>query len=303
VIRRKLTFSAWQPVSEKRGFDRVAAAKEIVGLTDPKDQVVDQDGGLTSVMVLAAGTDTKPTVFRLLALHDEADRPNRWEAGAAPTTITLPSGSYTAFVTHVALWPNHVVGHDMWGNAPGLGRLAAFTAKRTDQRVLFRPLYDPSLGDRLDDLEGWRGIDIAIHDPHKRAQAKSMFRGLVDRKVPTINITLGMGRKGARDAYLDPEIAEEITSVIGTAEDFFDGLIIRGHSKTEKTAAGNPKMIEINLLTERLHEPAELEADSSATNLPKAAETVKALERVRRRLTDDGRLGKALEARIGPGGK
>lgn len=303
MIRRKLTLSAWQPMSENRGFDRVAAATEIANL-DEDEAILDDDSSLTSVIILRRGGDEKPTVFQVLALHDEASRPNAWEFGKPASTITLPSGTYTAFITHVVLWPGQVSGHDDWANAPGLGRLAQFVAKRTDERVMFRPLYDPSLRDRLDDLKGWRGIDIAIHDPHKREQAKKLglFGSLLKSKVPTFHITMGMGRKGPRDAYLDPEVADEVLGVLDEAEELFDGLIIRGHSKTEKTKAGNPKLIEVNLLTHRLHEVAELPADASATNLPRADAAIRALDRARRAMQADGRLDAALEARIGSGG-
>lgn len=300
MIRRKLTFSAWQSALTKRDFDRVAAAAEIKAL--PQDEaILEHDGAMTSVVVIAEGSDTKPTVFQVLALHDEANRPNAWEFGKPATTITLPSGTYTAFITHVVLWPSFVAGHDMWANAPGLGRLAIFVARRTDERVLFRPLYDPSLAERLDDLRGWRGVDIAIHDPEKRQAAKRLgiLGGLLDTKVPTFHISMGMGRKGPRDAYLDPAVADQILSEISNAEELFDGLIIRGHSKTEKTKAGNPKLVEINLLTERLHEVVDLPADVTATNLPDATETIRELNRARRRMDNDGRLAKALEARIG----
>lgn len=302
MIRRKLTFSAWQPALANRDFDRVAAATALEALPQA-DAILRHDGAMTSVVIREVGSGTKPTVFQVLALHDEADRPNTWEFGQPAKTITLPSGTYTAFITHVVLWPGHVAGHDMWANAPGLGRLSLFISQRTDERVMFRPLFDPSLRERLDDLRGWRGVDIAIHDPEKRQAAKrlGLLGGLLSTKVPTFHITMGMGRKGPRDAYLDPEVADQLLGEIDHAEELFDGLIIRGHSKTEKTKAGNPKLIEINLLTERLHEVANLTADTSATNLPDAAETVEELTRVRRKMDNDGRLGKALEARMGPG--
>jgi hypothetical protein len=278
------------------------AATRIASL--PKaEAILEHDGAMTSVVVIDAGSTVKPTIFQVLALHDEADRPNAWEFGSPARTITLPTGTYTAFVTHVVLWRGHVAGHDMWSNAPGLGRLALFIARRTDERVLFRPLFDPSLRDRLDDLRGWRGIDIAIHDPEKREAAKrlGLFGGLLSTRVPTIHVTMGMGRSGPRDAYLDPDVADQVLAEINNAEDLFDGLVIRGHSKSMTTPAGRPKLIEINLLTERLHEVVDLPADGDATNLPDPGKTVRALTNLRRKMHNDGRLGKALEARIGPG--
>jgi hypothetical protein len=302
MVRRRLTLSAWQPANERIGFDRIAAAKAVKALP-ASDAVLDNEDGLTSVEVLKVGRDDKPTVFLVNALHDEANRPNEWAPGQPAKTIRLPRGAYTAFASHVLLWPNYVVGHDMWGNAPGLGRLARFLAHNADERVLFRPLYDPSLGDKLDDLKGWRGIDISIHDPKKRQKAKikGLFGGVVTDEVPTINVTLGMGRSGPRDAYLPSDVADGILEVVDRAEEFFDGLTIRGHSKTEKTKAGNPKLIEINLLTHRLHEEDTVDADGDASNMPDTRAVIRALEKVRKKMTRDGRLREALEARIGPG--
>jgi hypothetical protein len=54
VIRRKLTFSAWQSALTTRNFDRVAAAREITALPQT-DAVLEHDDAMTSVVVIDAG--------------------------------------------------------------------------------------------------------------------------------------------------------------------------------------------------------------------------------------------------------
>lgn len=51
------------------------------------------------------------------------------------------------------------------------------------------------------------------------------------------------------DAYFEPEVEEELFDLADSAEQFFDRLIIRGLSKTEKTPTGQKKSVEV--LSER----------------------------------------------------
>ncbi len=107
-----------------------------------------------------------------------------------------------------------------------------------------------------------------------------------------------MSRKDPRDAYLDDEVAAELLEIADDAEHFFDSMRIRGRSKTEKTPAGSPKTVEINLLSQRLQVERELHSDPENPSLPDQAEAFAALDAARTVLAGDGRLQAAVEARL-----
>jgi hypothetical protein len=302
-IARRLAFSGWQPIHQDQDFNRIAAARQMAALGG-ENCILRHDNVLTTVEVADAGSDDKPTRLVLMALHDAETSPNAWQAGSPPATITLADGQYAAFVTHVCLWEHGVAVNDAWGSAPGLGRLSKFIAKRTDQRVLFRRLYHPSVADQLDDLDGWRSVDFTIHDEYKqhRATAKGLFSKLGASElpqVPSIRVSIGMGRKGPGDAYLPEHLVDQFLRMTDQADEFFDSLVIRGKSKTKKTRTGRPRTVEINMLSQRLQVPAELTADSRATNLPARQSVWSGFTKAHDELKEAGTLARALEMRLG----
>lgn len=298
-IKRRLAFSAWQPASQGATFDRIAVARQI-GSLRPDELICEKAERLTAVRIIAGGSDTAPTRLQVLALHDETNRPTAWAHDSGVTTIELDTGVYTAFASYVALYQDKIVVHDDWANSPGLGRLATFIADKTDQRVLFRRLYHPSLAEQLEDLQGWRGIDFSIHDPHKleRASGLNLFSRLSTPRVPSIRVSLGMGRKGPRDAYLEPGLVEELLGVADRADEFFDTLVIRGHSRTQLDHRLRPRLITVNVLNERLLVEAHLKRDDEARNLPTQAAAFSAFDGERDRLRSEGLLERAVEARF-----
>jgi hypothetical protein len=62
--------------------------------------------------------------------------------------------------------------------------------------------------------------------------------------------------------YLTSEVADEVYQMVDKAGQFFDSLKIRGKSKSVKTEAGRPKIVEVNLLSHRLHMVDDLPRDS-----------------------------------------
>ncbi len=300
-IKRRLVFSAWADAVEKQPFDRLAAAKAIAALP-PEDVVLEHGEALTAVEVIQQGTDEKPTRFRLLALHDAKSAPSAWRVGEGASLIDLADGRYSAFMTHVSLWPNMIAAHDAHANAPGLGRLGAYLHHLASQKVMFRALYEQGLADQLADLKGIRGLEIGIHSPHKRQQVDDgMIGSLLPRlgkKVPSMRISFGMGLKGPRDAYIDPEIADVVYEISDKAEQLFDSFKVKGKSKTAKTAKGAPKTVTVNMLSQRLCVEVELPRSAANPSVPEQRDLFKAITRGKRELDESGALAAAVEARL-----
>lgn len=301
TLKRKITFSAWADGSSKRRFDRVAAAKAIASI--PLALLIHEQGdALTAVEVEHVGSDDVPTHLRVLALHDADNAPSSWGPGQGATRVDFGEGRYSAFICHVLIWDDKIAAHDGHANAPGLGRLADFIRAKTDERVSFRALYEQGLAQQLADLEGVRSVEYGIYRPHKHqvAQAHGMFGSLLPNRpdVPAFRVSMGMGRKSKRDATLPPDVVEQVVGFADQAEQFFDSLTVSGRSKTLRTEAGNPKTVELNLLSQRLHFPHDIarDAENRSTVASGAART--AMTHVRKLLDRDGKLADAVEARV-----
>ncbi len=302
AVKRRLTFYAWADTSENHPFDRVKGASGVHAL-DPDEIVLDQgEDTLTAVEIRSPGDGTRPTQLLLHALHGPGSRPSQYGPGEGTQPIQIGEGRYTAFTSHVAIWDDKVAAIDMHANAPGLGRLSTYFWNQVQERVAFRPLFNQDMAERLKDLEGIRGVNFSIHEPHKIVQARKLgMLGSVlpKRNFPSIHVSAGMSRRDPHDAYVDDEIAAELFEIADAAEQFFDSMRIRGRSKTEKTAKGRPKTVEINLLSQRLHIERELDSDAENPSLPQQAEAFGALDAARTVLAGDGRLQAAVEARLG----
>lgn len=300
-IDRRLTFYAWSDTNEKHPFDRLAAAVAVASL-DNSEVVLDHgEDELTAVEIVAAGKAGSPTRLLLHALHGPGSRPSEYGPGVGTRTIQIGRGRYTAFTGHVSIWEDKIAAVDMHANCPGFGRLSAYFRRRADQKVVFRPLFAQETAEKLKDLEGIRGIDFSIHELHKvnQARRKGMLRSLLpSRKFPSIHVAAGMSRREPRDAYFEPEVEEELFALADTAEQFFDRLVIRGLSKTEKTPTGQKKSVEVNLLSERLHVATSLEDDPENVSLPARDLVFGEIDRARRQLDRGGRLAAAAEARL-----
>lgn len=301
TLKRKLTFSAWADGSSKEGFDRLAAATAIAAI--PHAELVYEAGeALTAVEVESVGSEDEPTHLRLFALHDADNAPSSWGPGEGASPVDFGDGRYSSFVSHVLLWSDKVAAYDRHANAPGLGRLADFIRAQTNERVIFRALYEQGLAEQIADLDGVRSVEYGIYRPHKHhaAQARGMFGPLLPAQVevPAFRVSMGMGRKSKRDATLPPEVTNQVIGMADQAEEFFDALTISGRSKTQKTAAGNPKMIELNLLSQRLHVAADVgrEPNNPAAITANAARFQ--IVAARQTLDADDKIVDAVEARL-----
>lgn len=300
TVKRNLTFVTWASTNEKKPFDLDAAAKALSKLAS-KDIVLQHGQDLlTAVDHVRVGTATRATEIQLLALHDAANAPSEWGPGAGARPVTIGKGRYTAFFTHVLLWPDKIAAFDGHANAPGLGRLADYIRLRTGQRVIFRALYEQGLKEQLEDISAFRTFEYGIHDPHKKdaLAGSGMLTGLPPlwQKVPSVNVKMGMSRRGRRDAYLPDDVADEVIALSDAAEQFFDRLVISGPSKTRKKPNGRPQLVRVDLLNQRLRRERDV-SKAADGNLPDRTAVFKAMRDLRKELDQDGKLKDAQEAR------
>ena len=301
AFKRRLVFYAWADTNENHPFQRIAGAAALGALSDDKVVLTHGEDYLTAVEVVDPGTGRTPTRLVLHALHGPGSRPSQWGPGEGAKSIRIGRGRYTACSSHVVLWGDKIAALDAHANAPGLGRLSAYFMRQATERVCFRALYEQETADRLRDLDGIRGVEFSIHEPHKiqRARARGMLGSVLPRRhFPSVHVSAGMSRKEPEDAYIDDELAEELFSLADDAEQYFDRIKIRGLSKTERTATGKKKSIEVNLLSERLQVEDSLEEARGNPSMPAQEAVFAALDSARRELQRGGRLAAAAEARL-----
>lgn len=301
TIKRNLTFVSWASAVEKQPFEPIPAAESLAKL-DPDDVVLKHNDQQTAVDHIVVGTETKATELQLLALHDADNAPSEWGVGAGASPVKLGKDRFTAFFTHVLLWSDNVAAFDAHSNAPGLGRLADYLRIQTGKRVVFRALYEQGLKEELADLDHYRSFEYGIHDPHKKSEMGTGMVGSllpqIAQNVPSLRVSMSMGRRSPRDAYLPTEVADDVIAMSDVAEQFFDRMVISGPSKTKKQPNGKPKQVSVNLLSQRLLASSEIARQSDASNLPDRIATFDALRQARKRLDADGKINAAQEARI-----
>jgi hypothetical protein len=301
AFKRRLVFYAWADTNENHPFQRVTGAEVLAGLAADEVVLDHGDDYLTAVEVVDPGGAERPTRLVLHALHGPGSRPSEWGPGEGMRSIRIGRGRYTAFSSHVVLWKDKIAALDTHANAPGLGRLSTYFMRQATERVAFRPLFEQGTADRLRDLDGIRGVEFSIHEPHKiqRARARGMLGSVLpQRHFPSIYVSAGMSRKEPEDAYLDDELAEEIFALADEAEQFFDRLMIKGRSNTEKTATGKKKTVEVNLLSERLQIEDSLEEARQNPSMPAQEAVFSALDSARHELQRGSKLAAAVEARL-----
>jgi hypothetical protein len=300
TVSRKVRFVTWVDASKRQPFDRLEAASAVGQI--PQDELVfEEDASLTAVELVDVGSDSKPSCLAVLALRDFDNRPLGWGPGALPQPIQIGEDLYTADLAHAVIWGDKVAAIEVHPNSPGLGRLSRYLSEMTQQRVLFRSLYQPDLAERLADLEGLRGFEFGIYDPRKVQAARqtglsSLIPQAFGPRIPSFRVSAGVGRRGGQDARLDEEISDEVLRLAARADEFFDSLKLSGKSKSLKTPAGQPKTVQINLLSERLQVEHKFAAAEGGGNIPNRATVVSGFVAVRKQLGDT--LEKAVEARL-----
>lgn len=298
MLDRRCFISSWSSSSERAAFEPWESAQRLLDTASrqPDDLILEDGDSVTALVVDVVGSATSPTKLRVLALRKRENRPLQYSPGQPLSPINLPSGYYTADITHVILWPDGFATQDFHSDAPRLSRLATYLRKQLEAQVYFESLFDPSIIARLAEIRGQiRSVDVALTSPSRDTSMNdAVFANLIPAafgdRAPSISIRLGMGRYGPRTRYLSDEVQESIIQVAERASELVDRMIIVGRSRE------TDRNITLNLLNERLGDDLQLRQSADDSSLPDTGHTFEELQRVFDEARADGRLDDAIRA-------
>lgn len=294
MLKRRLIFHRWGSVSGKPDFkpQEVASALAAAVATDSGFAIYDDGETVTAVEVATVGVGTEPTNLRLFALRGANNRPFKWSAGSV-SPISLGSHEYPGDVSHVSIWPDGICAHDYARDAPRLSRLSLFLRRKVSSHVKFDALYREDMLDKLKAMEGqMRSVEVAMTRRHPDTSGQ-VFGNLIPesfgRRAPSIRFTLGMGRYGPRDSYLDGQTEEEVFALAEQADDYVTNMIIRGRNRS----TGHVETI--NLLQERLQVEGEFASNATVPSMPNESEVFSALDQAYKTFHRDGKIASAVQ--------
>lgn len=295
MLKRRLIFHSWGSVFGKPDFDpRDVATRLDAAIASDGDFAIFDDGdAVTAVEVVEVGSGDAPTNLKLFALRGANNRPFKWDSAGSVNPISLSDHEYPADVSHVSLWPDGICAHDYAKDVPRISRLSLFLRRKLNAHVKFDALYREDMLDKLKAMEGqMRSVEVAMTQRHPDASG-GVFGTLVPenfgRKAPSIRFTLGMGRYGPRDRYLDGETEEQVFALAEQADDFVSNMIIRGRNKS------SGRVETINLLHERLQLETQFSQSSSVPSMPDPGAVFLALDQVYKDFRRDGKLASAVQ--------
>lgn len=295
MLKRRLIFHRWGSVLGRPDFNPPAVASSLMGsvLADSDFAILDDGEAVTAVEVVDVGSENSPTNLRLFALRGANDRPFKWDSAGSVSPISLRDHEYPADVSHVSLWPDGVCAHDYAKNVPRVSRLSLFLRRKLNSHVKFDALYREDMVEKLKAMEGhMRSVEVAMTQRHPDGSG-AVFGTLIPenfgRRAPSIRFTLGMGRYGPRDRYLDRETEEQVIALAERADDFVSNMIIRGKNH----ASGRVEAI--NLLHERLQVEAEFRHSTSVASMPDPGEVFLALDSAYKAFQRDGKIDSAVQ--------
>ncbi|MEU2984934.1 hypothetical protein ABZ647_11090 [Micromonospora aurantiaca] len=297
MVDRKIIFYRWMPVNSRPAFVPHAVATALAKKIADDEYAAMLEGKeiTTAVHVIAAGSATTPSRFRLLSLRSVDNRPLQWEPGADLAPLPLLDDQYPADVTYVTVWPDYYAAQDSYSDAPRLGRLAHFLIKKENAHVSFDPLYMPDVYERLHDIRGqMRGVQMSLTRPEYMDRTSGILRtflpAIYGHSAPSVKVEVGMGKYTKRDQYFTPEADEAVFQIAESAHELVDRLIIRGRSRRTN------RMETLNMMTERLQETVSLPSSKEASAFPDPDATFKAHDAAYQAFKDRGVLDRATQA-------
>ncbi|WP_406453652.1 hypothetical protein OG782_22390 [Streptomyces sp. NBC_00876] len=268
MLKRKLVFYRWASVASRNTFEPSVVAERLAQeiAADREYQMVEKDGVITAVEVVDAGGGREPAKFRVLSLRGVEDRPFKWDPNSSIGPLSLLADEYPADATHVSIWPDGYCAHDMGRYSPRVSRLSFFLRQRMLEYVQFDPLYNEDAFRRLEEMKGqFRSFDLAMTKPEYATRDRGTFGRLwpavAGEELPSVRVTLGMGRYGPKDRFIDQDLEDELLELAANASDLLTGMVVRGRNRRTNRAD------QVNLLTERLAAEVEL---PHRTDIPSA---------------------------------
>ncbi|MEV6507028.1 hypothetical protein AB0M61_12980 [Streptomyces sp. NPDC051642] len=295
MLQRRLIFHRWGSVAGKPDFDpRDVASTLSSAIAANGDFAIFDDGdAVTAVEVTSIGTGSEPTNLRLFALRGANNRPFKWDSAGSVSPISLRDHEYPADVSHVSLWPDGACAQDYAKDVPRISRLSLFLRRKMNSHVKFDALYREDMIEKLKAMEGqMRSVEVAMTRRHPETTGQ-VFGTLIPenfgRRAPSIRFTLGMGKYGPRDRYLDGETEEQVFALAEQADDFVTNMIIRGrNSATDRVET-------INLLHERLQVEQRFSSSIAVPSMPNPDEVFLALDQAYKTFQRDGKIASAVQ--------
>lgn len=270
MLKRNLVFYRWTSVAGRNEFEPSEVAERLAQqiIANRDHQMVKKDGVITAVEVVDSGGGREPVKFRVLALRGVEDRPFKWDPTASIGPLSLLANEYPADATHVAIWPDGYCAHDMGKHSPRLSRLSFFLRQRMLSYVHFSPLYNEDVFRRLEEMKGQlRSFDLAMTKPEYATRDRGTFGKLwpavVGEELPSVRVSMGMGRYGSKHRYIDQDLEDELLDLAANASDLLTGMVVRGRNKR------TDRVEQVNLLTERLSTQVELPHRTDIPSVPR----------------------------------
>lgn len=298
TVDRKIVFYSWSSIDGKPAFDPERTIRVLSERIeqDPSFAVIRKNEVDTAVEVVPPDREAQSVRLQILALRSPNNRPSAWAPGQKIAAIPMSKNHYTADVTHVSIWPDGIAAQDLHGNAPRLGRLSFYIAKKLSGHVSFDPLYRPDMYEKLARMKGQlRAVEFALTRPEYLNQKQSgtfstLLPAAFGAKVPSVQVRVGMGRYGPKDRYLDEDTEEAVFSIAESADELVDKLIVRGRDPR------SGRVEKINFLTERLVSHVTIPRSLSNPALPDAENLFAQMERAYGRFKDEDKFQKAVRA-------
>ncbi|MGC5363059.1 hypothetical protein ACPXCE_15465 [Streptomyces sp. DT24] len=197
-------------------------------------------------------------------------------------------------MSHVSLWPDGVCAHDYAKDVPRISRLSTYLRRKLRVYVKFDSLFREDMAEKLRSMEGqMRSVEVAMTERRPDDNGGGVFGTLLPenfgQKAPSLRFTLGMGRYGPRNRYLDGETEEQVFALAEQADDQVTNMIIRGRSSV------SGRVETINLLHERLQVEAEFRQSASVASMPDQGEVFYELDAAYKNFQRDGKFSSAVQ--------
>jgi hypothetical protein len=296
-LERRLTFYRWRDPDDPPTFDRLQAARLLAGLPDDASRKCPRGDYAADVLLKEAGTADRPTKVVVLRLRGYENRPYVRRPGEAMSPVTMARDADLVDAAHGLIWGDGRAAFAQGGYAPPPGYLSDFLLVRTGQHVVFDPLFDRSLVQRLRQLTGIRAVELRIRSSRavqdlQDAQLGPIlglfrrYQGQPQEVVLSETIRVASRGKGARQAVLATLPVADVIAMSARADEIYDTFRVTG-------LAPNGRTEYIDLINERLHVVKRIARSRRGGNYTDDNATFAALAAARDELEADGRLQQA----------
>ena len=300
-LERKLVVYEWRCPDDPPSFDRLTAANALARLPDDGTRKCPRGAFAADVLLADEGTLTTPTQVVVLRLRDYDNRPYMRRPGGVPSPVVIARDADIVDASHGLIWGDNIAAFALGGYGPPPSYLGDFLFERIGQSVVFDPLFDRTLIQRLQQLRGIRALEVRIRNSHaiqgvQDAQLGPFsglfrhFQGQSDEVVLTQQLRLPSRGRGARRAILTSVRPEDVLAMASEADRLYDTFLVTGIN-----AEG--RIEHIDLVNERLHTSVRLPRSRRGGHYTDDTATFAALTQARAELEADGRLQQAATSR------